>query len=115
MSIFNDQHDFMKAAVIIGSPSELAALAEELVIEEAAEFLMESEPSNKIKEAIDLIYVTAQWLNTVIGPERADKAWSIVHINNMSKCRNGVLVKREDGKILKPEGYKPVDLSGLLL
>ena len=118
MNIFQDQHEFMKAAgneYPVANPSKLVTLAEELVAEEASEFFLEDDFNNKIKEAIDLIYVTAQYLNTVIGPESAGKVWSIVHGNNMSKCRNGVLVKREDGKILKPEGYKPVDLSELRL
>lgn len=118
VSIFADQHEFMKAAgneYPAANTANLATLAEELVIEEAAEFLMEDDFNNKIKEAIDLIYVTAQWLNTVIGPESAERVWRIVHANNMSKLTDGVLVKREDGKILKPKGYKPVDLSGLRL
>jgi len=32
----------------------------------------------------------------------------------MSKCTDGKLIKREDGKVLKPEGYKKLDLSEVL-
>jgi len=61
--------------------------------------------TNDLKEAIDLIYVVAQYLNKQVGPEKAAKLFEAVHTNNMAKCTNGKLVKREDGKILKPEGF----------
>lgn len=42
-----------------------------------------------------------------------EKAFDIVHKNNMSKVTGGRVFRREDGKIMKPEGYKPVDMRGL--
>lgn len=41
-------------------------------------------------------------------------AFNRVHENNMTKVGpNGEVVRREDGKILKPEGYQPVCMKGL--
>jgi predicted HAD superfamily Cof-like phosphohydrolase len=43
----------------------------------------------------------------------ADPAFNRVHQNNMTKLVDGKIVRREDGKILKPEGYVKPDMSGL--
>lgn len=44
----------------------------------------------------------------------ADAAFNRVHENNMTKIGpDGKVKKREDGKILKPEGYVKPDMSGL--
>ena len=43
------------------------------------------------------------------------KAFDLVHTNNMSKMgSNGEPILRADGKILKPEGFKKVDLKEIL-
>ena len=42
-----------------------------------------------------------------------DPSFNRVHKNNMTKVVNGKVLFRDDGKILKPEGYKPVDMAGL--
>ncbi len=43
------------------------------------------------------------------------EAFDLVHENNMSKLGpDGNPILREDGKILKPEGFVPVDLSKLI-
>jgi predicted HAD superfamily Cof-like phosphohydrolase len=43
-----------------------------------------------------------------------NEAFVRVHKSNMSKLTDGKLVKREDGKILKPESYEPPDLMELV-
>ena len=44
-----------------------------------------------------------------------EKAFDLVHENNMSKLGpNGEAVIREDGKIVKPEGFKKVELKDIL-
>jgi len=40
-------------------------------------------------------------------------AFNRVAQNNLSKIVDGKVIRREDGKILKPEGYVKVDMSGL--
>lgn len=42
-----------------------------------------------------------------------NEAFVRVHKSNMTKLANGKLVKREDGKILKPDSYEPPDLMDL--
>lgn len=43
----------------------------------------------------------------------ASAAYQRVTTNNLSKVVDGKVIFREDGKILKPEGYQPVDMKGL--
>src|SRR5688572_30422259 len=56
----------------------------------------------------DLIYVeigTALQLGIPL-----DRVWAEVHLSNMAKVADGVRL-REDGKILKPEGWEPPDVE----
>ncbi len=64
---------------------------------------------------VDIQYVLlAMVCRLGMGKEFLD-AFQMVHDNNMTKVKDkdgNVIVKfREDGKILKPEGYKKVDLE----
>lgn len=43
----------------------------------------------------------------------ASEAFNRVHNNNMTKVVDGKVRLREDGKILKPEGYVKPDMKGL--
>ena len=64
---------------------------------------------------VDSVYVLFQLANTLQLP--FDELFLAVHNNNMSKIQHdadGKLRKREDGKLLKPEGYKKVDLRSIL-
>lgn len=111
-SIFHDQADFLKAGdVKFPGNSASEDLAVDLIAEEVEEFISTSDyflhgDYNALKEAIDCIYVLAQYLNVCVGPDNAESLWLLVHKNNMSKCIDGKLVKREDGKIMKPYEYK---------
>lgn len=42
-----------------------------------------------------------------------DRVWKEVHRSNMAKVQGGVR-RRDDGKILKPEGWTPPDVEGVL-
>lgn len=37
-----------------------------------------------------------------------------VHRSNMAKLHNGTVIKREDGKVLKPEGWQPPNIEAVL-
>lgn len=123
-SLFHDQHEFLQAGDVPVGTFDAEKLASKLIEEEVKELM--DEPyyfyqfhklrgvHAPIKEALDLMYVTAQYLNVTIGPDKAKECWDALHQNNMSKCTNGKLLKREDGKVLKPEGYKKLDLSTIL-
>lgn len=119
MSLFHDQMEFLQAGDMEVGTKEAERLAYDLIEEEWGE--LEDEPKwycednlNMIKEALDLMYVTAQYLNVTIGADKAYQCWQALHTNNMSKCTNGKLVKRADGKVEKPDGFKKLDLAPLL-
>ena len=64
--------------------------------------------ANLCKEWADLQYVVSQ---VAAYYEIPSEAFDRVHANNMTKVVDGKIRFRDDGKILKPEGYKPVTLS----
>ncbi|NHR06997.1 nucleoside triphosphate pyrophosphohydrolase family protein [Chromobacterium haemolyticum] len=37
-----------------------------------------------------------------------------IHAANMRKCVDGKIVRREDGKVLKPAGWQPADKEGVI-
>jgi predicted HAD superfamily Cof-like phosphohydrolase len=68
--------------------------------------------ANLLKELCDLVYVcigTAVKLGLPF-----DEGFARVHANNMSKLVDGKIVRAPNGKILKPEGYTPVDLKDIV-
>ena len=88
----------------------------ELITEELNELIVALENKDIVEVAdalTDLLYV-------VYGAGHAfgidlDSCFSEVHRSNMSKLgANGRPVYREDGKVLKPEGYSPPSLAGII-
>jgi len=120
--MFYDQWEFLQAGDVEVGTAVAEDLADRLIQEEYQElqnellyhYVLHPGNTNTIKEALDLMYVTAQYLNVTIGPEAATKCWDALHANNMSKCIGGKLVKRADGKVMKPDGFKKLDLGPLL-
>lgn len=53
----------------------------------------------------DLLYVTYGYAIT-LGID-IDAVFAAVHTSNMAKAPGGVVIRREDGKVLKPEGWEP--------
>jgi len=88
----------------------------DLLKEEYKEYL-DAEVSGDIlriaDELADLIYMA---LGTAIRYGiPMDKVFEAVHKNNMTKLdSDGNPVVNENGKVIKPEGFEPVDLSWLL-
>jgi predicted HAD superfamily Cof-like phosphohydrolase len=110
-----------RAAFGVQNHSSKRSLQISLIDEEYAEFreaarhwLETGEGAAEcLKEAGDLVYVTFQFC--------ANEGWSLlqallrIHISNMSKLGpDGRPVRREDGKILKSEHYKPPYLDDLV-
>ena len=60
-------------------------------------------------ELVDLLYVTYGALD-LLGVD-ADAAFAEVHRANLSKAGGP---RRADGKQLKPEGWRPADVRGVL-
>lgn len=65
------------------------------------------------KEGADLLYVLLGLMNGY-GIHFAE-IFAAVHQNNLTKLSGGKLRKDENGKLLKPEGYKPLDVVPLLV
>ena len=122
MTIFHEQQYFMKAT---GQASN-APLYMNLVWEEVVQELMpawqryeHAQTKENLTEvvdgAIDGIYVLAGLLNSLVGPDMALQCWEEVQRSNMSKVGPNGVIKREDGKILKPETYFKPDLFSILV
>ncbi len=60
----------------------------------------------------DIIYVVVG-LSLALGIP-LNEIWTEVHKSNMEKFHDGVLLKRADGKVIKPEGWKPPDIMGII-
>jgi len=72
-------------------------------------------PSQELVDELEKLHRVADLLDAY-GPETLKRAQRRVHYNNMSKVHpDGTVKRREDGKVMKPEGYVPVDLSDLVL
>jgi predicted HAD superfamily Cof-like phosphohydrolase len=69
--------------------------------------------ADMLKEMTDLMYVLYQ-MAAFLGMD-LDRAMVEVHENNLTKLgKDGKPNFRADGKLLKPEGYKKVDLEHLV-
>lgn len=60
----------------------------------------------------DLCYVT---IGTAVAYGiPLDKVFDEVHRSNMAKAPRGVVLYREDGKVLKPDDWTPPDVKGVM-
>lgn len=93
------------------------ALRADLIEEEVKE-LLEAEDADDLVEVadalVDIIYVTVGHALEYGIP--LDRVWDEVQRSNMAKIdpATGKVRKREDGKVLKPEGWTPPDVRGVL-
>ena len=63
---------------------------------------------------VDQAYILFGTVNAHGLQEQFIKAFDLVHENNMSKLdENGNVLKNDAGKVIKPAGFKPVDLKPL--
>ena len=114
---------FQKASgqVVNKKPTNLEVkevqLRYDLMREENIEYQDAGLSKNKVEildACADQLYIllgtiNAHGLQDLIGP-----AFELVHKNNMTKVGpDGKVLRNPDGKILKPEGFVPVDLTTL--
>lgn len=116
MSVFEDVKNFMTACDQ-GKSEQTATLYLELINEEMNELSEAVEGGNDVA-TLDAICDTI-W--TLIGYAHAkgypiETAWDSVALSNLRKIdlRTGKVNRRADGKVLKPEGWKPPDISRIL-
>lgn len=67
---------------------------------------------NIAAELADIIYIACGTAVSYGIP--LNEVFEEIHRANMSKLIDGKILRREDGKIQKPEGWKPADIEGIL-
>ena len=86
-----------------------------LITEEFNE-LCDAEENNDLTEVADaladIIYIACGTAVSYGIP--LDKVFAEVHRSNMAKLVDGKPIYREDGKVMKPEGWTPPDIEGVL-
>ena len=115
-NIFNDQAKFMTACgQTVGSLDQPQYDMYLTLIEEEFDELTDAVAANDTVEQLDalldILVVTIGALHSA-GFD-AQGGWDEVLRSNMSKVdiETGKVIRREDGKILKPESYSPPDLT----
>jgi predicted HAD superfamily Cof-like phosphohydrolase len=106
--IFDLQTEFMAKAgqVVSGNNFSQAMLYSDLVVEEFNEFDdCKNHDFEAVKEACDVLVVASGYLVSLLGTDKAKRAYDLVHASNMAKLE-GKIEKREDGKVLKNDLFK---------
>lgn len=112
---FLDQAVFMAACgqTIIHDNYGQVRLYEDLIHEEHDEFLQAMSDTEKADACIDMLVVIIGYMISRGWDSQA--LWREVHRSNMAKVGpDGKVSRRADGKILKPEGWTPPDIAGVL-
>ena len=121
MSFYTDVRDFHQAfGQRVGEKPELPDVSErtlrmKLITEEFNE-LCDAEQANDIVEVADaiadIIYIACGTAVSYGIP--LDDVFDEVHRSNMAKLVDGKVIRREDGKIQKPEGWTAPDIRSIL-
>mgnify|MGYP003343800326 FL=1 len=94
----------------------LRKLRDDLIDEERDELKIALDAGDVVKVAdalADILYVVYGTADTYGIP--IDACFREVHRSNMAKLdENGKPIKRADGKFLKPPGWTPPDIAGVL-
>ena len=116
---FLDQARFMRACnQTVGAWNEPQFnLYTKLIQEEVDELWAANgaaDPKECLDALIDILVVTVGAIHS-LGAD-GDGAWNEVMRSNFAKIdtRTGFVTKREDGKVLKPEGWTPPELDQFL-
>jgi NTP pyrophosphatase (non-canonical NTP hydrolase) len=120
MNTRNDVSEFMKAGKQkvfedLQTFNQQSALYFELVKEEFYELASAVKNFDIVETAdacADLIWVVEGLCHSLGIP--LQKVWDEVNRSNKSKMIDGNLLKREDGKVLKPNTYSPPDIKSIL-
>lgn len=119
MSVFDDQAMFMRACgqTVGGKNKEQFELYKKLIGEEVNEFYEACDKGNvpEMFDALIDIMVVAIGAGHSAGFPMED-GWDAVQISNLRKINpeTGRVEKREDGKILKPIGWRGPNLQRIL-
>jgi hypothetical protein len=116
INVFQAQRAFMKACgQTVDVPNDTQrSLYRDLIDEEFREFANSQSEEEKADAVIDIMVVLIGY-----GLSRGwpmEMLWEEVMRSNMAKIdpKTRKVRRREDGKILKPEGWTPPDISSVL-
>ena len=113
---FRDQEKFMRACdqTVDEINAQQFALYKNLIKEEYNELLTANSQLEELDALIDILVVTIGAIHSM-GAD-AEGAWKEVMRTNFAKIDKdtGKVRKREDGKVLKPQGWTPPDLKPYL-
>lgn len=113
---FQDQARFMQACdQTVGSVNlDQYALYLDLIREEVQELEDSRHPVSDLDAMIDILVVTIGAIHSM-GAD-AEGAWNEVMRSNLAKIdpESGLVLKREDGKVLKPAGWTAPNLDPFL-
>jgi predicted HAD superfamily Cof-like phosphohydrolase len=119
MNPFKDQEKFMKACnqEIDRFNKKQYNMYINLIHEEVGELISAEQHNNQVEQLdalIDILVVTIGAIHSM-GAD-AEGAWKEVMQTNFAKVdhETGTVRKREDGKVLKPVGWKPPELKQYL-
>ena len=116
---FRDQDKFMTACeqTISGMNNEQFKMYANLITEEYDELrvaIANKDAVETLDALVDILVVTIGAMNSM-GAD-GEGAWREVMATNFNKIdrRTGKVLRRDDGKILKPEGWEPPQLANFL-
>ena len=116
---FRDQDKFMIACeqTVTGMNDDQFRMYANLITEEYNELqeaLEAKDPVETLDALTDILVVTIGAMNSM-GAD-GEGAWREVMATNFAKIdrRTGKVMRRDDGKVLKPEGWQPPDLAKFL-
>ena len=96
---------------------EMIELRIKLLVEEVQEYA-EAARAGDLVEVLDALadigYILAGTIINHGMQDIYDDAFNEGHRSNMAKLVNGKVIRREDGKVLKPDGWQPPQLAQFL-
>jgi predicted HAD superfamily Cof-like phosphohydrolase len=114
--VFRDVQVFMTAAgQTIGENNvPQSSLYHRLIVEEFNEFVQARNANDDVEimdACFDMIWVIVGYMQS--RGWDCDRLWDEGALSNLKKIDKvtGKVLKREDGKVLKPEGWQPPDFS----
>jgi len=106
---------------VLPAPTMPAKEIQELRVRLLQEELDELKQANADGDIIEVADALTDILYVLLGTaceygliDKMEDMWDLVHRNNMNKLwQDGKVHKREDGKVIKPEGFEKVELKTL--
>lgn len=106
---------------VLPEPTMPAKEIQELRVRLLQEELDELKQANEDGDIIEVADAITDILYVLLGTaceygliDKMEEMWDLVHNNNMNKLwPDGKVHKREDGKVIKPEGFVKVELKTL--